>query len=255
MLKVSILSTGSIGNSTILDNGTDVILLDIGIKNKKDWVARAKDRGYSFKDINALFITHAHGDHVTAAPLNAFIAEVGNEKIYVTPGVANDISRKQITNKFKLSDINTINVNDRIKVGTFIVKPIRMEHYGFGKSRVTECVGFDIFDEVNGKRYLYASDTKTLDHVDVPREGFDLLMVEDNYCEIWARQQFEIGAAMDVQYMRTKDHMSSQKLAKWLFENNIKDAPVIRLHESPRNKRPGTMLVTAQELNQEFNWD
>lgn len=252
MLKVSVLETGSSGNSTILDNGKTIIAIDLGLKSKKLWDELAAKRGYSMSDVFGALITHAHGDHIKEGCVNGFIKTRGIENLFTTPGVAGDISRKKMSSKFELYSSGTLEINKRTMIGTFGIMPIRMEHYGLGGSSITECVGFDIFDEVNNKRYIYASDTKTLQHVVVPEEGFDLLMLEDNHCELWTREQYELGVFDDLRYTRTKDHLSTQKLAAWIFENNIKDAPVIRLHESPSNKRPGTIKLTNKEFYGEF---
>lgn len=251
MLKVSVLSTGSTGNSVILDNGQTVIAIDMGFQ-KKDWVARAAKRGYKYEDLDALLLTHAHGDHVHNTSVGGFIIARGNEYIYTTPAVANDISRKKMCSRIDINKINMLEFNSRNKIGTFLIKPILLEHYGLAKSKITQCIGFDIIDEVNKKHYIYASDTRTLKNVVVPEGGFDLHLLEDSYCEVWAREQYDLGMFDAIRYTRTLDHLSSQKLAQWLFENNTHNAPVIRLHESPRNKRPGTLQLTGQEFYKEF---
>lgn len=252
MLKVSLLSTGSQGNSCIFDNGKTVICIDMGIKDK-DWKEKAKKQGYEYEDIEALLITHAHNDHV-ATSANKFIQLNGNEKMYTTKVVANDISRKQMLTRFNLDEIKTLEWGFN-KIGEFEIMPIKMEHYGLGPSRIRECIGFEINDLVNGKRILYASDTFSLSHVKVPADGYDLLMLEDNHDEEWSYMIYEMSSkttADSAKYTRTKDHFSSQQLAMWLFENNKKDAPVIPLHESSRNKKPGKIKLMEGEYYNTF---
>lgn len=255
MLKVNILASGSEGNATIIDNGKTVLAIDMGITSK-DWVFRAKDKGYDYIDLNGVLITHAHGDHVNTS-LNKFIQVMGNDMIYTTPAVSDDIQRKfaRSVTRFISEDTKSLSLNGTTRIGTFLIKPIKMEHYGYKSSAITQCIGFDILDEENNKRYLYASDTRTLDNVIVPDGGFDILMIEDNHCAEHLQKLYDNEAIDPIKFMRSKDHMSTQETAKWLFKNQH-NAEVILLHESRGNKPEHTVWnkTPTGEFYKTYRW-
>ena len=67
MIRVEPLFSGSKGNCTLIRSDSVNILLDAGYSYKS--ILRALDeRGLSPKDVDAIVVTHEHGDHVNALP-------------------------------------------------------------------------------------------------------------------------------------------------------------------------------------------
>ena len=69
-MKVCVLASGSGGNSTYIETSKYKILIDIG-KNRKYIVEKLDSIGVSASDINYIFISHLHDDHISA--LKTFI--------------------------------------------------------------------------------------------------------------------------------------------------------------------------------------
>lgn len=67
-MKVDILASGSAGNCIALQSGKTTILVDIGIAKTKI-EKRLLDVGIRPDSIDAIFITHAHSDHIKGLPL------------------------------------------------------------------------------------------------------------------------------------------------------------------------------------------
>ena len=68
MLKISPLFSGSKGNCTLIQSDNTNILLDAGFSYRP--IVRAlEQRGLTPADIDAIVITHEHGDHISALPL------------------------------------------------------------------------------------------------------------------------------------------------------------------------------------------
>ena len=66
--SVTVLASGSGGNATLVCCGSTKILIDAGISYRRITNALAA-RGYSPDDIDALFLTHEHTDHVQGLPI------------------------------------------------------------------------------------------------------------------------------------------------------------------------------------------
>lgn len=69
-MRVCVLASGSGGNSTYIEIGKYKILIDMG-KNRKYIVDRLNEIGVNPEDINYVFISHLHDDHISA--LKTFI--------------------------------------------------------------------------------------------------------------------------------------------------------------------------------------
>lgn len=80
-IRFTILASGSTGNATIVQTDDATILVDAGLSAKKlDELMR--ERGVNGSDIDAIFVTHEHSDHVKG--LGAFARK------YELPVYAND---------------------------------------------------------------------------------------------------------------------------------------------------------------------
>ena len=81
--SVTVLASGSGGNATLVCCGSTKILIDAGISYRRITNALAV-RGYRPDDIDALFLTHEHTDHVQGLP----ILKYGYARIYDGRNVA-----------------------------------------------------------------------------------------------------------------------------------------------------------------------
>ena len=63
MMFFDIIASGSKGNATLLFSGENIFLIDFGITNKR-LEEELQLFGKSIKDIDALFVTHEHADHI-----------------------------------------------------------------------------------------------------------------------------------------------------------------------------------------------
>lgn len=69
-MKICVLASGSKGNSTYIETANHKILIDIG-KNKKYIVNKLAEIGVNPEEIDYIFISHLHDDHISA--LSTFI--------------------------------------------------------------------------------------------------------------------------------------------------------------------------------------
>lgn len=146
-MKFIILASGSKGNSTlVINDNNDLLLIDVGI-SYKEIKEKVNRYGYDIKDIKNVLITHEHDDHIRS--INSF----NNAKIY------------------SLKDINVANtVLEKYKeyyIDSFSVTAIPLSHD-------VKCCGYVI---KNGKEKLvYITDTGYVNH-----KIFDYISNADYY--------------------------------------------------------------------------
>ena len=84
-MKFYSLASGSTGNSMLIDNGEELLLIDVGITYNKI-KEKLSELNYDINDVKYILITHSHNDHIKS--LNSF----SMEKIYSCakiPGIKN----------------------------------------------------------------------------------------------------------------------------------------------------------------------
>ncbi|MBN1503346.1 MBL fold metallo-hydrolase [Candidatus Woesearchaeota archaeon] len=62
-MEVSVLASGSSGNCTLIKTKESKFLVDVGLSCKQT-VKKLASKGYDLDEINAIFITHEHIDHI-----------------------------------------------------------------------------------------------------------------------------------------------------------------------------------------------
>jgi phosphoribosyl 1,2-cyclic phosphodiesterase len=80
-LFISSLNTGSNGNCFYVGNGTEAVLVDVGL-SCKEIELRMQRLNLSMDSVKAIFITHEHGDHIRGLPV---LAKKYQLPVYITP--------------------------------------------------------------------------------------------------------------------------------------------------------------------------
>ena len=83
-MRIASLGSGSKGNATLVDTGETLLLIDCGLP-RRDVEKRLQSRGVSGQDIDAILVTHEHGDHCRGVvPL----ARAYDLPVFLTAGTA-----------------------------------------------------------------------------------------------------------------------------------------------------------------------
>ena len=139
-MQVCVLASGSTGNSTYIETDKHKILIDIG-KNRKYIVDKLNEIDIKAEDIDYIFISHLHDDHISA--LKTFI-----KKYHPTVVLSQAMFQE-------LEDIHdyehVLIYEDEVYLDNVIVRCIHSSH------DATDSRNF-IFEE-NGKSVVYVTDT------------------------------------------------------------------------------------------------
>ena len=111
-MRIASLGSGSKGNATLVDTGETLLLIDCGLP-RRDVEARLKSRGVSGRDIDAILVTHEHGDHCRGVvPL----AKAHHLPVFLTAGTATSRKLEGLTSgvlirpgdQFSIGDLNIV---------------------------------------------------------------------------------------------------------------------------------------------------
>lgn len=137
-MRVIVLSSGSKGNTTYIECGETKILIDMG--NTCKYVTnKLKEIGINGFDIDAIFITHTHSDHIKG--LKVFLKKY-NTRVYFTEKMYDELS---FVDNYSFID------SDRILLKDLVVNVIKTSH------DVVDSVGYVI--EGDNKVIVYITDT------------------------------------------------------------------------------------------------
>lgn len=109
-MKACVLASGSSGNSTFISADNHQILIDVGT-NYKNLDDKLNEIGYKLSDIDYIFISHAHSDHINSLPQ---IIKKHNPIICVSEVMLNSIPSLKGYNNLLLYD-NSLKI-DQIKI-------------------------------------------------------------------------------------------------------------------------------------------
>lgn len=144
-MKFTVLASGSKGNMTYIEAGNHKILIDAGIS-----LVNAKKRceDIDFKEVNKVFITHEHSDHIKFLDT---VLKKTNADLYIHKKTFYKIDKK-ITEKFDKDKINFIEEDGHYKLDDdFDFYTLKLSH------DASFCLGY-IFKEKD-KTLAYVTDT------------------------------------------------------------------------------------------------
>lgn len=167
MARFCSLFSSSSGNCTYIGSSGGGILIDAGVSAKQISLG-LNGIGVDESEINAIFVTHEHSDHVKG--LRVFASKY-NIPVYATAGTLNELEKMGVLNgKFP-----TAVIEGEIECGGQLIKPFATSH------DVAESCGFSV--TTGDERQLsVATDTGIVtDEMRDALTGSDLVLIESNH--------------------------------------------------------------------------
>lgn len=118
-MRFAYLASGSRGNSALVDSGNTLIMLDCGLR-LSDAEQRLQRLGVAATDIDAIVVTHEHGDHINGVGL---LAHKYNLPVWLTPGT--NAGWKKRRDHLQL---NFVNAHEPFAIGDLQVQPYPVPH-------------------------------------------------------------------------------------------------------------------------------
>lgn len=226
-MRAIVLSSGSKGNTTYIECGNTKILIDIG-NTCKYVVNKLKEFGIEASDIDAIFITHTHIDHVKG--LKVFLHRFGT-KVYFTPKMQDELSYVE----------NYCFIQGReVFIGDMNIHVIKTSH------DVADSVGYVICGD--GKGIVYITDTGYINQRYFPLlENREVYILESNH-DVEMLNHGPYSFALRKRILGDKGHLSNYDCSRYLanFIGN-KTKCIVLAHLSQENNTRDLAYGTLME--------
>ena len=239
-MKITVLASGSKGNSCYVEGESGALLIDAGL-SARETVRRIEAAGGKTDAVKGLLVTHEHGDHVKGIDV-LFRRHLKDYNVPVisTHGTLWELER-QVAETETFRPVKTGKV---VSVGGFSVELFDTYH------DACEPCGFVIRE--NGSSFGYCTDTGML-CPDITRHlrACDGIVLESNHCP-YMLEHGKYPAFLKVRINDPKrGHLSNTAAAAFLKEcaagKEMKVGTVILAHLSEENNTPEKAEVSAYE--------
>jgi len=228
-MKVDIIASGSSGNVIAIRSNQSTILVDVGIAKTKI-EKRLLEVGISPTSIVAIFITHAHKDHVHGLP-------IANK--YKIPVYAAENEWKSITNveedlkrSFKAGE--SINFEDK-----FFIESFKTHHDAY------DPVGYAVTDYENNKCSI-CLDTGHVDEIMLDKMEFSQIYIIESNHEPNMVEVSDYPNSVKARILSQVGHLSNEQTATALSRLIQGLGEQIYLtHLSSKNNMPALAKMTT----------
>jgi phosphoribosyl 1,2-cyclic phosphodiesterase len=237
-VSVSILASGSRGNSAVVATSSTCILVDAGVSGRETF-KRLIATGLDLHSISAILITHEHADHVAGLQRLATKLRVPVFMTGATHQAWRRALRDEEGNCPKLERLELFYAGKRFTIGDIDVMPFTIPH------DAVDPVGFTFRSE--GVKIGYATDlgyvpASVREHL----RGCDVLVIESNHDV----EMLRAGAypwSVKQRVMSRVGHLSNDALAEFFTSDyDGRAAYVVLAHLSEHNNHPELARAAAE---------
>ncbi|MDD4048850.1 MAG: MBL fold metallo-hydrolase [Clostridia bacterium] len=235
-MKICTLMSGSSGNAVFIETSETKILIDAGQSGKAITCALEKSCGITPGDLDAIFLTHGHRDHIMGAGV---LARRYKLPVYATEGTWCEI--KSLVGNISEEQKKYIDVKKTWELGDIKIETFPLSH------DAVEPVGFLV--SKGGKSVGLATDTGVFTtRMGNTLQNSDCLILEANHDSELLRN----GAypwSLKKRISGIHGHLSNETAGQALLRTlGKKSKEVILSHLSEENNEPKLALKTVKNI-------
>ncbi|MCX6137843.1 MAG: MBL fold metallo-hydrolase [Ignavibacteriales bacterium] len=211
-LSTCVLGSSSAGNATLVWNARTAVLIDCGF-GPVTIAKRLQELGLRFQDLDGVFLTHIHGDHVNEPTIRKLVKEC--IPIYCPPEIEHHLRKKYktLTSASREKLFAPIEKSD-IELDTLCIRAFEVPHNSPGG-----CFGYSVSSHDGGRTKKVSVSTdmacatnSALDQI----ANSDIIVIESNY-DVEMLEQSHRPAWLKHR-IRDDGHLSNDQCAESLLQ-------------------------------------
>jgi len=238
-LRVTILASGSAGNSTLLETERTRLLVDAGL-GKKETLRRLASLGRQLDRLDAILISHEHTDHINGLPQ---LAHTFRSTVYISELTHGEVMRIVPESAAKkIGRVEYIRAGQRFTIGDIEVSAFAIPH------DAVDPFGFTF--RANGLKVAVVTDLGYLPElVKHHLRDADCLVLESNH----DLEMLKVGPYpwyVKQRVMSRTGHLSNHSVGEFLSAAEGFDARARHLvlaHLSENNNHPDLARLSAEQ--------
>ncbi len=226
-MRLCSIASGSSGNCIYVGSDTTHLLVDVGISGKRT-EAGLKELGLKMEDIDGIFITHEHSDHI--AGLGVLARKYGTP-LYATKGTIQAIQKTTALGRIPEELFHPVRADEKIIIKDMVCNPMKISH------DAAEPVAYRL--QHGKQRVGIVTDLGTYNEYTVESlRGMDALLLEANH-DIKMLQVGPYPYHLKQRILGDRGHLSNERAGQLLcslIHDNLK--AVMLGHLSKENNLP-----------------
>lgn len=151
-MRFESIASGSSGNCIYTGSDTTHILVDVGISCKRTRTA-LQEIDLDLRDLDGIFITHEHTDHIQGLPV---LAKRTRMPIYATPGTIRALRAMPKLSEIEPERFVPVEADKKVSLGDLTIEPMRISHdaaepVGYrircGRKKISICTDLGCFTD------------------------------------------------------------------------------------------------------------
>ncbi len=237
-MQVSVLASGSTGNTSLIETGQHKILMDAGLSGKKIKTLLA-EVGVEINDIDLVFLSHDHSDH--SKGLGVLMRRYPQIAAYANSGTWEYLTESQKIGQLPVQQMNLIEPGQTKTFGDLDVT-------AFATSHDAAQPQYYVFTS-GGKRMAFLTDTGYVSHKvkDVIADA-DAYLMEFNYDDMMLRNG-PYSWALKQRILSDVGHLSNEDAGQALLDVvSNKTKHIFLAHRSQHNNTAKLAYDAAKQM-------
>ncbi len=232
--QVVMLASGSKGNAALISTDSQRFLVDVGI-SCRELVKRMQQVGAAPEELDGVFVTHEHVDHVKGLVTFA--------KKYQVPLYASQGTWRAVFSRYpQLNRANCRLTGNRLLVGDVSVACFAISH------DAAQPQGYSFFWRAGEAKCTYVTDTGFVTpEVREAVRGSDVLVLEANH-DVEMLKNGSYPYELKQRILGTRGHLSNLTAGQFLLQLEKMPKHIFLAHLSEQNNLPKLALDTVKNV-------